>query len=143
MPDNYELIGNAYLKDNRKYARVTGIRWFTNMEHGCYPEKINLHTTKWNLKNNSSLIKTLLKKYGCKKYPSYDNYPAIEVPYTSAIPSDYKGIVGVPITFFDKYNPDQFDLVGFRKGNDGKDLKVNGITPYFRFLVKLKDIKVK
>ena len=138
IPDKYELVGNAYSRNGNKYARVTGIRWFTNIEHGCYPSKINLKTVAWNLKNNKLLVKTLKKKYKCNDYPKYDNYPAIEVPYTSAIPSDYNGVVGVPITFLDKYNPLQFNIVGFRKGLDGKDLKINGTTPYFRFLVQHK-----
>ena len=140
IPDEYNLIGNAYSDDKHKYARVTGIRWFTNLEHGYCPQKINLHSLKWNLKNNSKLIKKLKQKYGCVKYQSYDNYPAIEVPYTSAIPDDYDGVVGVPITFLDKYNPEQFKLVGFRKGLDGKDLKVNGKETYFRFLVQKRAV---
>lgn len=138
IPDKYELMGNAYKKNETKYAKVTGIRWLTNIEHGQYPKKIKLQTEKWNLKNNKALIKTLQKKYKCKNYPKYDNLNGIEVPLSTAIPMDYNGIVGVPITFLDKYNPNQFELVGFRKGIDGKDLKINGKAPYFRFLIRRK-----
>ena len=60
--------------------------------------------------------------YGKLEYPHYDNYDAIEVPFVEAIPSDYDGVMGVPITFLDKYNPEQFEIVAFRKGEDGKDL---------------------
>ena len=63
-----------------------------------------------------------LKEYGTEDYPKYDNYDAIEVPFVECIPSDYKGVMGVPITFMDKYNPEQFEIVSFRKGEDGKDL---------------------
>lgn len=75
-----------------------------------------------NLKFNKKLQKKLEKDYGKLEYPHYDNYDAIEVPFTECIPSDYDGVMGVPITFMDKYNPDQFDIVAFRKGEDGKDL---------------------
>ena len=60
---------------------------------------------KDNLKYNKTLLKKLEKNYGCKEYPHYDNYDAIEVPLTEAIPSDYDGVMGVPITFLGKYNP--------------------------------------
>ena len=70
------------------------------------------------------------------EYQKYDNYDAIEVPRTEAIPSDYDGVMGVPITFMDKYCPEQFEIIKFRKGNDEKDLSVNGVCPYFRILIK-------
>lgn len=72
------------------------------------------------------------------EYMHYDNYDAIEVPYTDAIPNAYTGTMGVPITFLDKYNPDQFEIVKFRKGDDDKDLRVNGKSPYFRILIRQK-----
>ena len=56
------------------------------------------------------------------EYAHYDNYDAIDVPFVECIPSDYDGVMGVPITFMGKYNPEQFEIVSFRKGNDGKDL---------------------
>ena len=72
------------------------------------------------------------------KYPTYDNYDAINVNKTKDIPQDYTGVVGVPITFLHKYNPDQFDIIQFRKGNNNKDLSINGKNPYFRILIKQK-----
>jgi hypothetical protein len=72
-------------------------------------------------------------------YQKYENYDAIEVPRTEAIPSDYKGVMGVPISFLHKYNPEQFEIVRFRHGDDGKDLVLaDGKTPYFRILIRHK-----
>ena len=101
--------------------RVSGVMWFTNMD---YPER---HTDI-----------DLYKKYTPEEYPHYDNYNAINVNKTSDIPEDYYGDIGVPITFLDKYNPSQFDIIRFRKGNDGKDLCVNGKCPYFRIIIRRK-----
>jgi hypothetical protein len=82
--------------------------WFTNLDHGRRHQPLPLMTMKENLKySKHKEIK------GQKKYDKYVNYDAIEVPYTDAIPSDYKGEMGVPISFLDKYNPDQFEIVGF------------------------------
>jgi len=79
---------------------------------------------------------------GKKAYDKYDNYNAIEVPFTDAIPSDYGGVMGVPISFLNRYNPDQFEIIKFRHGNDDKDLRLkNGICPYFRVLIKNKKVK--
>ena len=63
----------------------------------------------------------MYKQYSPEEYPKYDNYDAIEVSKTADIPCDYDGIMGVPITFLDKYNPNQFEIIKFRKGNDEKD----------------------
>lgn len=140
IPQEYSLIGNARRSLTKQYARVTGIRWFTSFNHGHYVDQLSLHSADWNLENDVRLRKLFGEKYGTDEYPTYDNFPAIEVPYTSAIPSDYTGVVGVPITFLDKYNPHQFRLVGFRKGLDGKDLHIGGIQPYFRFLVQQRGV---
>ena len=75
---------------------------------------------------------------GKKEYDKYDNYDAIEVPYTDAIPSDYDGDMGVPISFLDKYCPEQFEIIKFRKGDDDKDLSINGKCPYFRIIIRKK-----
>ena len=72
------------------------------------------------------------------KYNKYDNYDAINVDKVKEIPIDYDGIIGVPITFLESYNPDQFEIVKFRKGDDDKDLKVDGENKYFRILIKKK-----
>ncbi len=103
--------------------RVSGVHWFTNLE-------IN--------KRHEDLI--LYKTYNEEEYPKYDNYNAIEVSKTKDIPMDYAGVMGVPITFLDKYNPDQFEIVKFRKGDDDKDLSINGKCPYFRILIKNKKL---
>lgn len=98
--------------------RVSGVHWFTNLEHN---------------KRHEDLI--LYKEYSPEEYPKYDNYDAIEVSRTKDIPKNWGGAMGVPITFLDKYNPDQFEIIRFRKGNDGKDLSINGKCPYFRILI--------
>ena len=76
--------------------------------------------------------------YEESKYAFYDNYPAINVNKTKDIPVGYKGTMGVPITFLNKFNPDQFEIVGFRKGLDGKDLRINGKSLFCRILVKIR-----
>jgi len=74
------------------------------------------------------------------EYPVYDNYNGINIDKTTDIPLDYSGVMGVPITFLHKYNPEQFEIIKFRKGNDEKDLSINGKCPYFRILIKNKRI---
>jgi hypothetical protein len=76
-------------------------------------------------------------------FPKYDNYDGINVNKTQDIPLDFDGFMGVPITFLHKLNPDQFEIVKFRKGNDGKDLSVNGKCPYFRIIIKNKRIQTE
>jgi len=86
--------------------RVNGLtRWFTNIEHGRRHQPLPLMTMEDNFKYNK-------KMKDKKSYDKYDNYGAIEVPSINAIPSDYKGVMGVPITFLDKYNPEQFEIIG-------------------------------
>lgn len=87
----------------------------TNLDHGRRHEPLMLDTMEHNLKFNKKLKKKLEGSYGKAEYPEYDNYDAIEVPYVEAIPSDYDGVMGVPITFLDKYNPEQFEIVGITK----------------------------
>lgn len=81
------------------------ICWFTNMDIEKRHENM-----------------PLFRNYSPDKYPRYDNYDAINVDRTVDIPCDYYGVMGVPITFLSQYNPEQFEIVAFRKGNDGKDL---------------------
>lgn len=90
--------------DGIKYLRSPSV-WFTNLDHGRRHQPLRLDTMVNNLRYN----KKLKGKYN---YDKYDNYDAIEVPFTDAIPSDYSGIMGVPISFLDKYNPDQFEIIG-------------------------------
>ena len=95
--------------DGNRYMQTTG-KWFTNIDHGLRHEPLKLDTMAHNLKYNRRLRRKL-ESYGTDTYPMYDNYNAIEVPYTDAIPSDYMGAIGVPITFMDKYCPEQFELL--------------------------------
>ena len=123
LPDDAEWYSkNAVERDGHMYINTAGNRWFTNIDHGERHEPMKLATMADNLKYNKSLIKKFKNDYGKLEYPKYDNYDAIEVPITKCIPSDYDGVMGVPITFLDKYCPEQFEIVAFRKGEDGKDL---------------------
>lgn len=138
VPEHYPLQAAGWRIDEKgnKYIRVKGVRWFTNIDHGRRHEPLQLMTQKDNLKFSKHKIITE------NGYQKYDNYDAIEIPFTNAIPSDYKGVMGVPITFLDKYNPDQFEIVKFRHGNDDKDLRLaDGKTPYFRILIQHKKAK--
>ena len=88
-------------------VKFRNVCWFTNIDHGRRHQPLPLMTMEENLKySKHKEIK------GRKTYDKYDNYDAIEVPFTDAIPSDYKGVMGVPISFLDKYNPDQFEILG-------------------------------
>lgn len=97
----------GYPSDERfDYTRLGNSCWFTNIEHGRRHEPLQLMTMEDNIKfSRHSDVRG-------HEYQEYDNYDAIEVPYTDAIPSDYPGIMGVPISYLDKYNPDQFELLG-------------------------------
>jgi hypothetical protein len=120
--------------DGEVYLRSPSV-WFTNIDHGRRHQPLSLMSKEDNLKYNK-------KMDGKKSYDKYNNYEAIEVSFTNAIPSDHKGAMGVPISFLDKYSPEQFEIIKFRHGNDGKDLRLkNGTCPYFRVLIKHKEIK--
>jgi len=94
-------------------TRVQGVRWFTNLDHGRRHQPLPLMTMDDNLKfRKHKEIK------GKKSYDNYANYSAIEVPFIDAIPSDYEDVMGVPVSFFDKHNPDQFQVVGYEKSYD-------------------------
>lgn len=142
VPDDYPLnaAGCGVDENGKKFIRVKGVRWFTNIDHGKRHENLILDTMEHNLKFNKKLKKKLEKDYGKLEYPHYDNYDAIEVPFTECIPSDYDGVMGVPITFMDKYNPDQFEIVAFRKGEDGKDLVFTREREYNRTFASLYNV---
>jgi len=108
VPDSYKMVGTEMYKDNkgRKFISVAGTGWFTNLEHGRRHQPLQLMTTKDNLKYSKH------KEIKERGYPKYDNYDAIDVSFTDSIPSDYKGVMGVPISFLPKYNPDQFEILG-------------------------------
>ena len=97
VPVHYPLnaAGSRVDQEGNKYIRVKGVRWFTNLD---FPQR------------HEDLI--LYKRYSPEDYPNYDNYDAINVDKTKEIPIDYDGVMGVPITFLDKHNPDQFEILG-------------------------------
>ena len=139
VPKEYPLNAAGWRIDEEgnHYIRVKGVRWFTNLEHGRRHQPLQLMTMADNIKFSRH------KDLRGKEYQKYDNYDAIEVPFTDAIPSDYDGVMGVPISFLDKYCPEQFEIVKFRKGNDDKDLIVNGVCPYFRILIRHRKDKLR
>ena len=104
VPDDYPLQASGWRVDEngKKYIRVKGVRWYTNLDYEERHEDI-----------------PLFRKYTPQDYPTYDNYDAIEVSKTSDIPYDYLGVIGVPITFLDKFNPSQFEIVGIAKRGAG------------------------
>ena len=107
VPNDYPLDAAACgidEKTGRKFIRVKGVRWYTNLDIKQRHEEL-----------------VLVKSYDPEIYPKYDNYDAIEVSKTSDIPCDYAGAMGVPVTFMDKFNPDQFEVLGETSGRDDFD----------------------
>ena len=128
VPDKYPLnaSGCGIDENGKRFICVKGVRWFTNIDHK---------------KNNPPL--DLYKKYNSKDYPKYDNYDAINVDKTSDIPMDYDGVMGVPISFLDKYCPTQFEIVGLDRYVEGntmpnKRMHINGKEIYVRILIRRK-----
>ena len=113
--------------------RVPGVVWFTNIEHGIKHKPLSLLTMNDNLRFNKKLQNPKYQ-YAYKKY---DNYDAIEVPYTDAIPSDYDGVMGVPISFLDKYCPEQFEIIDI-SSKLAKPIFVNGKRGSGRFYLNGK-----
>lgn len=106
-----------------KVNRVPGVCWFTNLEHGRRHQPLPLMTMADNLKfSKHKEIK------GKKSYDVYDNYDAIEIPFTDSIPSDYDGAMGVPISFLDKYSPEQFEILGITDRDNNSGLKTREYT---------------
>jgi len=128
VPEHYELYGTEARIDNlgNRVVSPNNCLWLTNLDTSKRHEDI-----------------TLTKRYFGNEieYPHYDNYDGINVNKTKDIPLDYAGAMGVPITFLHKYNPEQFEIIKFRKGNDEKDLSINGKCPYFRILIRNKRIQ--
>lgn len=102
-----------YVKDGFLFWRVNGVRWFTNIDHNKRHEEIDLY-----------------KRYNPEEYPKYDNYDAIEVSKVCEIPMDYDGVMGVPISFLDKYCPTQFEIIG------ALNPSINGKLLYRRLLIR-------
>lgn len=146
VPDNYPLnaTGCGIDERGRRFIRVTGVRWFTNLDYG---------------KRHQPLV--LIYRYSSHTYPRYENYNAIEVSRTQNIPIDYDGIMGVPITFLDKYSPDQFEIIMLANGNARTNVSaktlaevgyrahpedrggvgiINGTRVYARILIRRKSL---
>jgi len=125
VPEHYELYGTEARIDNlgNRIVSPNNCLWLTNLDTSKRHEDI-----------------TLTKRYFGNEidYPRYDNYHGINVNKTQNIPLDYSDAMGVPITFLHKYSPEQFEIIKFRKGDDEKDLSINGKCPYFRILVRNK-----
>ena len=128
VPKHYPLEATGIRIDDEgnKFIRVKGVRWFVNLD---YPKRHEV------LETIHSYAKTP------EKYPKYDNYDAINVDKTAEIPFDYDGVMGVPITFLDKYNPEQFEIMGIdRYISDnpmpGKRFTIKGRETYARVLIR-------
>lgn len=128
VPEHYELYGTETHIDEagNRIISPNNCLWLTNLETAQRHEPL-----------------ALTKQYRGNEieYPTYDNCHGIHVDKTRNIPADYSGCMGVPITFLHKFNPAQFEIVKFRKGDDGKDLSINGKCPYFRILIKHKQLQ--
>ena len=139
VPDDYPLSAAGYRvdKQGKKFIRVKGVRWYTNLFVSYRNEEMILY-----------------KNYNKDDYPKYDNYDAIEVSLTKEIPMDYDGVMGVPITFLDKYNPKQFEILGMAasagynqkivgipfKGNKDARPLLSGINTYVRIFIRNKTL---
>ena len=129
----FRIVGEANYVDG-VYDEQTGLVkfrnccWYTNIDHGRRHEPLPLMTMEDNI------LYSKHKEIKGKGFVKYENYDAIDVPYTDAIPSDYEGNMGVPRTFLDKYCPEQFEIIGSAEGDAGKEL---GFKPYPRELRKL------
>lgn len=134
VPDYYEPRATRFWIDEegQKWRSLGNICWFTNLDHSKRHEDIILYKT-----------------FSKGEYPKYDYYDAVNVNRVAEIPMDYKGIMGVPITFMDKYNPNQFEILGFMNTgevNEGIRYKdsphgrptINGKEIYFRILIRNK-----
>jgi len=147
VPASYDLYGSeARIDENgNRIVATNNCLWLTNLDHGRRHQPLQLMTMAENLKYSKHK-----EIRGKKSYDKYDNYDAIEVPFTDAIPSDYKGVMGVPITFLDKYNPEQFEILGNSNVRGEREhlmnnvkcatdcTYINGKPQYARILIKLK-----
>lgn len=123
VPEHYELYGlETKINDaGERIVSPNNCMWLTNLDNARRHEFIPL-TKEYRGNENA--------------YPRFDNCDAINVNKTQDIPMDYKGIMGGPITFLHKFNPEQFKIVKFRKGDDDRDLAINGKPTYFRILIQ-------
>ncbi len=125
VPDNYPLNASGYRVDSNgiKYIRVKGVRWFTNLDYSQRHENLILY-----------------KSYNPEEYPTYDNYNAIEVSKTAEIPFDYDGVMGVPITFMDKYSPEQFEILGLLQSSTEEQAGIPILRTYNDFREMRQDM---
>lgn len=130
VPEHYNLYGTEVRIDEmgNKVISSNNCLWLTNLETN---------------QRNEDIILTQRYVGNEEKYLRYDNCNGINVNKTQDIPMDYAGYMGVPITFLHKYNPNQFEIIKFRKGDDGRDLSINGKCPYFRILIKNKRFQTR
>lgn len=130
VPETYELYGTEARIDEEgnRIVATNNCLWLTNLDHGKRHQPLPLMTMSDNIKFSSH------KNIKGQEYQKYDNYDAIEVPYTDSIPSDYEGAMGVPITFLDKYSPEQFEILS------ANDIRLNENVPFKDHgLIKDKD----
>ena len=132
VPKNFKYA-DTYKFDRERNGkavnRVPGCCWYSNLEHGRRHQPLALMTMEDNLRYNK-------KMKDKEAYDHYDNYDAIEVPYTDAIPSDYEGRMGVPITFLDKYNPHQFEILTCVGQTGVEKLTIKGREAYKRIIIQ-------
>nr|MCR5040297.1 adenine-specific methyltransferase EcoRI family protein [Bacteroidales bacterium] len=121
-----ESYADGVFDESTNLVKFRNCCWFTNIDHGRRHQPLQLMTMSENLKHSKHK-----EIRGCKEYIHYENYDAIEVPFTDAIPSDYDGVMGVPLTFLDKYCPEQFEIIGHPHGDYGLEL---GLKPFPREL---------
>ena len=133
IPSHYPIMAARSEVDpaGNKFVRVTNVRWFTNIKHGQQQEELPLRTMEENMRSNKRIR-------GKECYTPYDNYNAVEIPSTSAIPSDYKGRMGVPITFLDKYNPHQFEILTCAGQTGVEKLTIKGREVYKRIIIQYR-----
>ncbi|EQA5469019.1 adenine-specific methyltransferase EcoRI family protein [Enterococcus faecalis] len=134
VPDSYALYGTeARVEQGERIVSTNNALWMTNIDHGKRHQPLSLMTMEDNLRFSNH------KKVKENGYEKYDEYDAIEVPFTDAIPSDYQGIMGVPISFLDKFNPDQFEILGLDNPSNkfiGHGPILKGKTKYRRIFIK-------
>lgn len=130
--DHYDIatVSRKKVENGQKFFSMGSVNWFTNLDIA---------------KRHEDLI--LYKKYNPEEYPKYDNYDAIEVSKTSDIPFDYKGVMGVPVTFMENFNPEQLEIIGSNRGIDqdpnriyGRGSFLNGKETFKRLFIRNKKV---
>lgn len=136
VPFGIDVTSSPKVIDGIIYQKINNTRWFSTFDYHSRHTLLTLDTMDTHRTNNKSIYSHP------GSYIPYDNFDAIEVPSVSGIPVDYTGVMGVPLTFLDKHNPEQFEIVHWRYGDDMKDLRytINGVTklPFSRILIRAK-----